>query len=87
VNENLPMAVTESGVVDKTGKVQYNKIIDQEKYLMSRVLGSLKTGDLYFNQVLYTDYKKVGPEIIHPQYKGLTPKGKSVLEILKKYWK
>lgn len=87
VNKSLPMAVTESGVVDKTGKVQYNKIIDQEKYLISRVLGSLKTGDLYFNQVLYTDYKKVGPEIIHPQYKGLTPKGKSVLEILKKYWK
>lgn len=84
--ESIPFAVTESGVVDKKGKITYNEFIEQEEYLISRVLEELKNGDLYFNQVLYTDYKKVGPEVVHPQYNGVTPKGEAVIELLKQYW-
>lgn len=82
----IPFAVTETGVVDKKDKITYSELIEQEEYLASRVLEELKSGDLYFNQVLYTDYKKVGPETVHPQYKGVTPKGKSMIELLRQYW-
>lgn len=82
----ISFAITESGVVDKKGKLSYEEFIEQEQYLTSRILEQLRGEDLFFNQVLYTDYKTVGPEIIHPNYNGMTPKGAAIINLLKKYW-
>jgi hypothetical protein len=80
----INFAVTESGVIKEN--LSYNQFIEQEKNLTKRILGKLRDGDIFLNQVLYTDYKKVGPEVLHPQYKGITPKGEAIIELLKKYW-
>lgn len=82
----INFAVTESGVINSKANLSYEQHIKQEENLTQRILKELKGGDLFFNQVLYTDYKDVNAEVLHQKYNGITPKGEAIMEIFKKYW-
>lgn len=86
VKAPIKLAVTEFGVADKRKNLPYEQFIKQEKELTNRIIQQLKNGDLLLNQVLYTDYKSTTAEIFHPKFNGITPKGKIMIELLKKYW-
>lgn len=86
VKTKIKIAVTEYGVVDKKGKLTTKERIAQEKNLTTRILSVMQKGDLLLNQVLYTDYKDDEAAILHPKYKGITPKGKEIMNIYKKFW-
>ena len=82
----MNMAVTEYGAVDKRDKLSSNELIAQEKSLTTRILRGLHNGDTLLNQVLYTDYDNDKAAVFHPYYHGITPKGKAIFELFKKYW-
>lgn len=86
VKKPITLAVTEFGVADKRKELPYDQFIVQEKALTNRIIGQLQGGDLLFNQVLYTGYKTAAPEIFHPAFDGITPKGEMMLELFQPYW-
>lgn len=86
VKRPISIAITEYGVVDKKGKLTSQKRIDQEMHLTKRILNQLQDGDVLLNQLLYTDYKQVGGAVFHPDFDGLTPKGKNMVDLFKQYW-
>lgn len=86
VNKQIHMAVTESGVVDKSGKLTEKQYINQEVALTKRLLKEMKKGDIILNQVLYTDYKTIGSAVLHSKSKGITNKGKAIYKLFKQFW-
>lgn len=86
IKKKIHIAVTESGVTDKKGKLPENDYADQEVNLEKRILMQLKPGDILLNQVLYTNYKTTGSAVLHPQSKGLTVKGSKILNLFKQFW-
>lgn len=83
----MPIAITEFGVVDDKNTLTYAQYIQQEAALTKRLLAELKSGDLLLNQVLYTDYKTAEPEVLHESYKGVTPKGSSIIDLFSQFWR
>lgn len=86
IKKEIHFAVTESGVVDKKGKLSQTEYAKQELELTKRILSQMKSGDIFLNQVLYTNYKTSGSAVLHPDSRGLTVKGKKIMAFLKKYW-
>lgn len=82
----IHIAVTESGVTDKKGKLSENSYAVQEVNLEKRILMQLKPGDTLLNQVLYTNYKTTGSAVLHPRSKGLTNKGQKILNLFRQFW-
>lgn len=86
IKKKIHIAVTESGVTDKKGKLAENDYASQEVNLEKRILMQLKPGDILLNQVLYTNYKTKGSAVLHPQSKGLTVKGSKILDLFTQFW-
>ena len=86
IKQNIHIAVTESGVIDKKGVLSAKAYAQQELELTKRILSQMKSGDIFLNQVLYTDYKTEGSAVLHPDSDGLTVKGKLLMKYFKKYW-
>jgi hypothetical protein len=76
-----PIAVTEAGVLDKsvTSPEKQGELTIQH---YKKIYEQLKPGDYLFDHVLYSDYKRDLMADTHPSSKGVTPKGKAVLEFI-----
>lgn len=86
VKHKIHIAVTESGVTDRKGKLSVNDYVNQELNLEKRILTQLKQGDILLNQVLYTNYKTTGSAVLHKQSNGLTVKGNKIMELFQQFW-
>lgn len=87
IKKTVHIAVTESGVVDKKNALPESDYASQESELTKRILAEMKSGDIFLNQIIYTNYKTVGSAVLHPMKSGLTVKGKKIIEVLNHYWR
>lgn len=76
--EGTPVAVTEAGLSARTG---YN--YDERGALIEahfrKINAKLNPGEYLFDHILYTDYDNDFDATLHPNYKGISPKGEYVL--------
>ncbi len=80
-----PIAITEAGNLNETllRSNNANEVVAPYIYAHYRKLvAQLKPGDYLFDHTLYNDYKNEGEASLHPNYKGVTPKGKAVLKMM-----
>ncbi len=80
--EGTSIAVSESGLVAKT-KFSPNEVGELTVQHYAQIGSRLLTCDYLFDHVLYNDYKNDLNATLHPNYKGLSPKGEFVMAWMK----
>jgi hypothetical protein len=80
-----PLAITEAGNLNESilRAPKANETVAPHIYAHYRKLAAqLKPGDYLIDHTLYNDYKNEGEASLHPNFKGVTPKGKAVLKMM-----
>ncbi len=79
------IAITEAGNLNETllRANKANEVVAPHIYAHYRKLAAqLKPGDYLFDHTLYNNYKNEGEASLHPNFKGITPKGEAVLKMM-----
>ena len=76
--EGTPIAVTEAGLSARTG-YNYDERGELIEAHYRKINARLKPGEYLFDHILYTDYDNDMDATLHPNYKGISPKGEYVL--------
>jgi hypothetical protein len=76
--DGTPIAVSECGLAVRESDLDQVGKITASHY--RQINAHLVEGDYLFDHVLYNNYSNDNSATLHPQFKGLTPKGRYVIE-------